>query len=65
VENIKLGMTDDSVTMHTNPNTYLYRSAWELGTATKSLSTAMTTVQIFTVHGQAFMNRIMQLMTES
>jgi hypothetical protein len=58
-------MTDDSVARHTNPNTYLYRSAWELGTATKSLSDAMTRAQIFTVHGQAFMNKIMHHTVQS
>ena len=51
VEKIRLGSTDESVARQTSPNTYLYRSALELGTATKSLTAATTSVQILAAHG--------------
>jgi hypothetical protein len=65
MEKIRLGMTEDSVARHTNPNTYLYLSVFELGTATKSLITVITSAQIFTAQGQACMNRIMHLQIQS
>jgi len=65
MEKIRLGMTEDSVARHTNPNTYLYLSVLELGTATKSLITVITSAQIFTAQGQACMNRIMHLQRQS
>jgi hypothetical protein len=65
MEKIRLGMTEDSVARHTNPNTYLYLSVLELGTATKSLITVITSAQIFTAQGQACMKRIMHLQRQS
>jgi hypothetical protein len=59
VEYIRLGRTDESVARHTMPNTYRYRSVLGLGTATKSLTTAMTSVQIFAAHGHVWINKIM------
>jgi hypothetical protein len=59
VEYSRLGRTDESVLRHTNANTYLYRSVLELGTATKSLTTAMISVQIFAAHGHVWIKSIM------
>jgi len=65
MEKIRLGMTDESVAKHISANTYLYLSVLELGTATKSLITVITSAQIFTAHGQVCMNRIMHLQGQS
>jgi hypothetical protein len=65
MEKIKLGMTEESVARHTNANTYLYLSAFELGTATKSLRITMPSAQNFTVHGHGCINSIMHLRRQS
>jgi hypothetical protein len=65
VEKITLGSADDSMARHTSPNTYMCLSEWELGTATNSLTSAITSVQIFTTHGHVRMNRIMHPRTKS
>jgi hypothetical protein len=65
MEKIRLGMTEDSVAMHTSPNTYLYLSRWELGTATKSLRITIPSAHSFTVHGHGCINSIMHAMPPS
>jgi hypothetical protein len=65
MEKIKLGMTEENVTRHTNANTYRYLSVFELGTATKSLSITIASAQNFTVHGHGCINSIMLEMVKS